>query len=208
MPKKSIHSKVNALSRKIDRLGKDVEYKFRDSAQSLSMVTTGTITDVGLGLIVPGTTVSQRIGEQLTMSSLRLRGAINYGDAFNSWRYLVILLPSIPNFVWSVADILEMPNNWFNSFYKRNSTIKFKVLADKRGYINSPVATTNQETTWKSFQQFTINLKFKKGLLVKYNLAAGASPVHNQIVVLALGDSAIPSHPEIRFVSRITYTDA
>ena len=218
MPKtnKAIVSRMKRLEKKVNKMQDDVEYKFKDSAFAFSMTSTGIVSDLGLGSIVQGTSVDDRIGRDITVSSIRVRGYLNYGDSWNKWRILVVRLPNDDNSLdgLNVADVLADTNNWYNSFYRRNSGTKFKVLADRRGYINAPISTTStladskQSTNWKPYQNINFTFKFKGGLKVSYSSDAYSVPARNPVFMILLSDSFVTDHPDYRCNTRCTFTDA
>lgn len=216
MPKNSqLAKKVKQLEKKVADIEDDIEYKYKDTAYAFNMLQTGVVSDLGLGSITSGTTTDNRLGKQINVSSIRLRGYINYGDNFNRWRILVVRLMTEDRTLdgLNVSDILADTNNWYNSFYRRHSMVKFKVEADRRGFVNGPMfnsasSSSVQATNFKPYQNLNINLKWKGGLKVTYSSDALSLPTRNPVFIILLSDSIISDHPDYRVSSRITYTDA
>lgn len=219
MPQNLLTKKLKQLEKKVNNIIDDIEYKYKDGDYQWSMVGTsiGTVSGIGLQSIPSGTQISERIGREISVSSIRFRGFVQYGDAYNKYRILVVQLPTEDRSINGVSatDILANMNDWYNSFYRRNSDVKFKVLADRRGRImsyatggSSANISTNAATQHPSFQPLNMNFKFKSGLKVSYSSDALSSPTKNDIKIILLANSTLPDHPDYKACVRITYTDA
>lgn len=100
------------------------------------------------------------------------------------------------------------------------SMIKYKVLWDRKFNLVNTISNftggngsggSNSKESWR--HDFTMDLKFKKGLVCQYDdgLSAGNSnlnPAINNIILLAVSDSTIASHPTVSFTTRMKYIDA
>ena len=89
--------------------------------------------------------------------------------------------------------------------------VKYKVLYDKKFDLFNNRQATNangaySKQNWRL--DFNIKLKFKKGLVCTYDKPLSTEPSINNIVLMAVSDSAAPPHPAIRVVSRMKYMDA
>ncbi len=89
--------------------------------------------------------------------------------------------------------------------------VKYKVLYDKKFDLFNNRQATNangaySKQNWRL--DFNIKLKFKKGLVVTYDKPLSTEPSINNVVLMAVSDSAAPPHPAIRVVSRMKYMDA
>lgn len=93
---------------------------------------------------------------------------------------------------------------------------KYRVLYDRKfNLVNTISAFTggtgsggsSSKESWR--HDFEINLKFKKGLVCQYDGGTAVlDPAINNIVLLAVSDSSVATHPTISFVSRMKYIDA
>jgi len=89
--------------------------------------------------------------------------------------------------------------------------VKYKVLYDKKFDLFNNRQATNangaySKQNWRL--DYNIKLKFPKGLVVTYDKPLDVEPSINNIVLMAVSDSAAPPHPGIRVVSRMKYMDA
>lgn len=109
-------------------------------------------------------------------------------------------------------DLVSGGNTW--------PLIKYKVLYDRKFNLVNTISAfaggtgsggSNSKESWR--HDFEINLKFPKGLVLQYdqNVGAGntnASPALNNIVIVAVSDSSLATHPTINFNTRCRYYDA
>lgn len=208
-------NQVTVLKKRVKKLEKAQEKKYRDSAMSLSMTSGHNIVDLGLGQINQGDGVHDREGSKILVNSLRIRGYINYADSVNKYRVIIFkvldpdhTMPGIQS-----TDILES-TDWYNSFYKRNSMVSFQILKDMRGWLNKPGYDTNQAayqaTSNPTHRDFTCNLNWKKGLDVRYDTSSAGYtiPTKNALYMLVMADSYASDHPDVNLVSRTTYVDS
>lgn len=173
--------------------------------------TVGSVNNVGLNTISQGNTLSQRIGDKITVKSVILNGFMQNAlstlaaDAFNNIR-IIVLQVNQPNLTASplvVTDFLEIAN--YMSLYKKRPTYKFKVLYDKHVMTNSQ---NSGGATWQPVnafrKHFKVNINFPKGLDVTFSPGT-TTPIKNNLKLLLLSDSLAVPHPSITFYSRINY---
>ena len=95
---------------------------------------------------------------------------------------------------------------------------KYEVLYDKQFNLfnnlqaQAPASTpsgcsgASTKENWR--HNFSIRVNFKKGLVCQYSKPLSDIPDLNNLLLLAVSDSAVPNHPVIRYCSRVKYMDA
>lgn len=213
--KNTVRKQVNKLKKDVSKLKRAQEKKYRDSPMSLSMTTGHQVVDLGLGSINQGDGVHDRTGSKILVTSVRVRGYVNYADSVNKYRLIIFQVYDVDHTMPGIqsSDILETTTDWYNSFYKKNSVVSFNVLRDMRGWLSKPPYDTNagayKSPPHPTHKNFTCNFKFKKGLIVKYDTSSSGytEPNTNAIYMMLLADSYASDHPDINMVSRTTFID-
>lgn len=210
------------------------EMKYFDTSLStaLSAVTTtwvaGTITDPAtfLNLCVPtvGAAINQRIGRQIKVHKIKLRGSITIApqamdtaaDASTTVRLLLVMDKQTNAAQMTAAQLLEDESNGaltIHAFQNLANVGRFQVLKDKKwhfGNLNlagSPTAGDVIQAGQKV--NFKIDHVFRKPIIVNFNTTNGgtiADIVDNSFhVVCGVNDTAFA--PSLQYVSRVCYKE-
>ena len=150
-----------------------------------------------------------RIGNKITVKTLSCRFLFNVStqDIYNRVRVIIFTVPDPGSVSAAPNDILETLN--VQSFYKKNSAVKFKIHKDftvNLGQNRASVTTAGGALALNghyhpSYTTRNFKIRFPKGLDVWYrNQNAGAAQ-KNQIGLLLISDSTILPNPERRFNS-------
>lgn len=191
--KQSTKAQLSSMKKQIKRIKKDIEYKYYDHKQdSMNVTASASVQAIGLqsihelqdesmaaGQSTPG---PERDGNKITLSRISIRGrltvaaataqtnaGIQAADQTNNIRLLLVKYDRTP-ISWSGPAISHVLTEYtqpqaFYSHYKKEGLYKIKVLKDLRfklqynGKNNDTSAVHPQEIF------FTINKKFKKGLI-------------------------------------------
>jgi len=178
------------------------ERKNVDSAQATTINTVGTIFSLGLDGLPQGTQMINRLGNEISLRSLNIRGELLTGDPTNQVRLVLI------QWLSETASLTVMNNVIFNnalggftylSSYAKEYAGKFKVLGDKLISLNT-VSTPNKIFRF-SVRRFASNV-------IRYNSqVAGNLVTKGGLFLLALSDSNVIPNVAISFESRITFVD-
>lgn len=203
-------TRLAKLEKKVRVINRTIERKFIDSDFIAAGTYTASFVDLGLQNISQGTSVSQRIGNNLSLKSIRINGWVNYSttDAWNWVRILLVLFPDKPDFVPSIGDILADTTHSATSFYRRNSTVKFRILHDWRTFVNAPLTVHAQSTNYKPYQFKNITHTFKSPIRIGYTSGTTGAPERNNIQCIVIANSSIVDHPDYSANVRLLYTDA
>ena len=225
--------KGTALAKKVARLSKKVynlsQNNFIDRAVQLSGISSSGYTQydwTGQGLIQDGTERDERIGNKITIKSLQLKFRLTYAtgsvlstsDQFNRVRMIVFVIKDIDAVSPpGITDILQ--TNSVDSFYKKDSEVKYTILYDKLWNLQNPeylvktgatatppsTIVATQSCTYPPFKSVTETIKFANGLALHYKGAAATQPIKNSIGIALISDSSAPGHPYIDMNTRLTY---
>lgn len=215
MPKsrysRSTSKKVNKLARQVSTLIKAPERKAHDILFNNNIGTTPNMWWFMEGLSI-GTDVDQRIGEKVTLKSLRLRVTLTSADVYNDVRVMIFRLrPTGTSLSDYVDNLLQNPTDPFNSFLKRNGTIKYRLIYDKRILMGGRLGNNNGGTasTIAQVKPLLINVPVPKGGLSTHftpsNTIAGTCESY---MMLIFSDSGVTPYPVISGYARCVYTDA
>lgn len=160
-------------------------------------VTSG-VGDVGLigdlSVISQGIGDQQRVGDQLTPTSMEFWYDWNVADSFNRCR--VIVFRWLDNSTPSVNDVLLATTLLPRVFasYNKDNRAKFNILYDKT-HVGSILPASNSIMAGSKSRKLT----------GKINYEAASTSGNSHIFICALSDSVAVSHPTLRFYSRINF---
>lgn len=202
---KTNRSKINKLI--------SADKTFLDSQYSESITNAGSFINVGLTSIATGTGEGEKQGDKIVVKSLQMRlrfsvlnSSLVDSDAFNNLRVILVQFPQ-PNLTGSpitATDILEV-SNW-NSFYKKRGNIQYKILMDKKIYLdNQQLGGTPRWQPITAHQRYCdVNFKFPKGITVTY-VPTQSTVIKNDLKLFVISDSAIPGHPTMDGYMRLNF---
>lgn len=206
---KTNRSKINKLI--------SADKTFLDSQYSESITTAGSFINVGLTSIATGTGEGEKQGDKIVVKSLQMRlrfsvlnSSVINADAFNNIRVILVQFPQ-PNLTGSpvtATDVLEV-SNW-NSFYKKRGNIQYKILMDKKIYLDNQQLPGSGagSTRWNAItphQRYCdVNFRFTKGITVTY-VPTQSTVIKNDLKLFLISDSAIPGHPTMDGYMRLNF---
>lgn len=154
-----------------------------------------------------GTGENARIGETVSVKTLKMRYLLQLGDTTNIVRIMIVreyqssvdassvIIPLIPQ------DVLEASGNIpdsLTSTYSINNGGRYQILYDK-------VHLLTNDYRPEVYEILTIPLNFK----LHYNPDdSSTKPITNQIYLFAFSDSSSTSHPQLSFISQVDYVDS
>ncbi len=198
-----LKKQLNILKR---RVNKDIEHRWSDDGNYVFQVpgAGGTTNTIGLDTIAQGDNFNNRTGNKITLKSLHLKGQMIVSDSHNFVRIMLVQILSL-NQIVIPSDVLQPDattgNPTIYSPYRKESRIKFNVLRDKFYKL--------QEVAAGSVYPFLVNVdmsyKWKKGLTITYNQVGNTTPIYNNILVIAISDSQLATHPTFRGFRRTTW---
>jgi len=149
-----------------------------------------------LAPVPQGTTDSTRVGDQLVIRHMRLKGScvLAAADVTNLMRILI--------FYWHphttpVASDIMLDNGAATSVFSEYSTDhrkEFTVMYDK--LFNLDAAHVQQ--IWEFNKKLNIKVQF---------VAASTTTAHNMPYIMCLSDSSAAAHPTFGFSYKLTYID-
>lgn len=225
--------RARTLAKKVARLSKKVysqsQMCFIDKQTQLTGISASGYTQydwTGQGNISDGTERNERIGNKITVKSLQLRFRVSYAtgsvlttsDQFNRVRMIVFVIKDINTTTPpGITDILQ--SNEVDSFYKKDSEVKYSILYDKMWNLQNPVYPVKtgindtpastliavQSCAYPPFKSVKHTIKFPKGLVLHYKSPAAAQPILNSIGIALISDSSALGHPFIDMNTRLVY---
>lgn len=156
---------------------------------------------------------STRIGNKITVKKLNCRFLFNCSenDIYNQVRVIIFTIPDPGSTSAAPLDILETLN--VQSFYKKNSSVKFKIHKDFTVKLEQYKQTITQATgqlnlngrTYPSWCTREFVIPFPKGLDVWFRGANAGSPIKNQLGLLLISDSTVLPHPAVQLKTRLHF---
>lgn len=226
-------SKNKSLARKVAKLQKKVynitQSCFKDKSIQLSGISSSGYTQfdwTAQGDIADGSERDERLGNKIVVRSLNLKFKVNYAtgsvlstsDQFNRVRMIVFVIKDI-NVTTppGITDILQ--TNEVDSFYKKDSEVKYTILYDQLWNLQNPEWTVKtgagdtppstiigcQSCVYPPFKSVSTKINFPKGLPLHYKGAATSQPILNSIGIALISDSSAIGHPYIDMNSRLVY---
>lgn len=160
-----------------------------------------------LSIIAQGDTDTERDGDQLTLSSVNIRGRVLVGDTTNIVRIIFyqwrpITSPTIPDILSPGVDATNID---IFSLYNHDKRSQFKILSDKT-YVLAGFGTSASPYGPASEKYFTMTLN--KKLIKKLQYNNGSSTVgSNQVWYLAISDSQATPNPTLSMKVRFNFYD-
>lgn len=252
--KKSVDKKqtkqIKQLQKEVKELQEPIERKFLDTVFSQQLKVTdianGLVSQKVLNNVLPagftgGSTgnqdiLSQRVGKNITMDSLHIRGSIFYNPdnlvnpgANAKVRILIVCYPQylgnaggsdIGN-VLTPASAITNQDCWVNAHYNRFPKSEYTVLYDKTYMLQNQTSEIDSVSTSQNIpvypnRKFLIIKEKIKGAMRKAEwgtLESISNPNRSVIVMYAIPDitdaqSSVNETPKVNFNCRLHYLDA
>lgn len=153
---------------------------------------------VSLSDVPAGTTDLTRVGDSLSIRSIRVMGKILSADTTNTYRIIVFqwLDDQTPTPANVLSSVYVGTVNGVNSPYYHDQRKKFRVLWDKR---------FNVDNVSHAQQLFDTKHLFPSTKKISFN--AGGTTGNAKIYMLLISDSGAAPHPTLDFVSQLSYND-
>lgn len=183
-------------------LKKEIESKFFDSSVNSTLSTTASAIPPLSGFS-RGTGVSNFIGMKVKPIYLTIRGTLQGSDNTNYVRILVIqdkAVSGTPN----TSTIFQNTSYPWLSPLNVDYIDSYTVLADRLYSFRTFESAAGTFTG--TVRPFKIKISGKKMRQITYTAAGSADS--GQLWIIAVSDSALPSHPGYVMLTRFTYTDA
>jgi hypothetical protein len=182
---------------------------YYDKNMGFDVSNTGVFHKIGLQDLSQGDGEGNRQGDKITIKSIQLRLYLSVlnttllnDDAFNNVRLVLIQLecPPIAGALFQTTDVLQY-DSWF-SLYRKRPDVHYKVLMDKTYYMDNQGFKTGEASSpvWQPVSKHQAKcdtlITFPKGLEVTF-AASSATVIKNDLVLLAISDSAVTGHPGV-----------
>lgn len=177
------------------------KYRFYQSGSTVSSLGYALyLTDVPIG-----TSDTTRIGDQISLRSVRFKITATVADTTNWVR--VILFQYIPQIdsstftptTYPIANILIDTTTTWLSPYSHDNRYNFRILYDKTHLVVSN--QSNQLTMFKGFIK-----KFPRDKIQYY--AGSTTTQVNAIHMLILSDSGVAPHPSFTYSIKLNFSDS
>lgn len=225
--KKRVDARQNAKIARLQRIvNSQLERKWIDDSSPATSITSGGSLTQSLinleniyatGATVGGTTIipsshTTRLGNKISLKKLTVKfHQVNSNtDLYNNIRVIFFILPDPDNIALgtpAVTDILETAD--WQSFYKKNSKFKYRILYDKTtttgGWSDTVNTSLSAGVGIPVAKNYTMTMTWKKGLPVHYKDEQANNPIKNQLWFLFISDSSAPNHPSIQTHSRLHF---
>lgn len=183
-----------------NKINKRTEKKYYDShAQGQAADYAGGTSQ--LTTIAQGDDVFDRNGDEAYLRSVRVKGSILNGDATNIFRLLVVQF-----FGNTADDTFQMDDIFGTAYIGSVSLVNAPYVHDLRKNINvmyDRSFTLNDELSPCLFD--TGYLKIAKRKII---FSQGATTATNHIYLVRMSDSAAAAHPQVTWLSRVTFNDS
>lgn len=147
-----------------------------------------------------GASGGQHLGDECVVRSIWLRYTMNVADISNFLRVILFVWkPNLGYVAPSAAAILKTITNPYNltSMYNEDGEDQYRILYD----VTHCLATQGGTPYVKSET-------IKRKLNLKQDYLTGSSNCSNNLYLLLVSDSAVPSDPFITWSSQVGFTDA
>lgn len=213
--RKTLSSKVNNLSKKVNSIVKATETKTHEYTFTSIVSTSGDHVWL-VEQIHNGTSAGQRIGDVITLKNLQLNFRVSIDpagslpDNINDMRILIIKTkyeasPILDNYLEDVSA-----GNFMLSPYKINPPNSYKILYDRKfanlgwqlgksGDSTTPTVTVPRQV----YRSVNINLK---NMNQAYDFTT-ANPKEETLLLFLMSDSSVISHPKFDCYCRVRYQD-
>lgn len=179
------------------KLRNDAELKFHVEHNVNTVLNTGFVSI--LSDPTTGNTDETKVGDKITMKSLRLNYIVSNGDAINFVRVCIFQFtdsnnpgnPTVASCLQNVAYPIVSPWNHDNVHSK-----KYKVLYDKVHFLSEANNASN-------IASVTINKGFNRNL----QFEGGGPSAVGHLYIMVISDSGAAPSPAIEYYSKLQYTD-
>lgn len=201
---KTFANKVNAVIKKTaEKKYVDWSLYKANSNSDLSCTSTGTLVNTtSIASIINGTGENKRIGDEIKLISLEVRGRVYMGASqdFNNITRIIILQwrqaqAELSTF-WQIIQNFDVGSPTILSSYNPTWAGQFRILMDRRFNLSSAGASTI------SFRKVFHKLDKK----IKFNSVSG-QPIKDEIFIIAISDSGASPHPNLGLEMRVKFID-
>lgn len=216
---------IKYLKKKVKELTDPIELKWCDNLSAGgSISSSGTVTSLTNLTVWAGSNLTRHLareGTTVVLTSYRFKGLVQIPmtgvslDSNNRVRIIIVRIIDNANSP-AITDILQ--TNDIDSFYKIGGQVKYAKMFDKTYNMTgfTQTVTTGQSAlgqckeSWR--HPFNVDLKKsigKTGLKLTYNATSGSGddPNNNGMYMLLISDSSVPTHPTIKYKSRMRFRD-
>lgn len=147
-----------------------------------------------------GSSGGQHLGDECVLKSLWLRYTMNVADVSNYLRMIIFVWkPNLGYVAPAASSILKTTTNPYNltSMLNEDGEDQYKILYDVTHCL-----ATNAGTPYIKSETIQRKLNLRQDYLT------GSSNCSNNIYMLLVSDSAVPSDPFITWSSQVGFTDA
>lgn len=179
-------------------IAKNEEIKYANVNNQISPSTTPGI--YNLANTSQGSSGGAHLGDECILKSLWFRYTMNVADVSNYLRMIIFVWkPNMGYVAPSASAILKTTTNPYNltSMYNEDGEDQYRILYDVTHCL-----ATNAGTPYIKSETIQRKLNLKQDYLT------GSSNCSNNIYVLLVSDSAVPSDPFITWSSQVGFTDA
>lgn len=186
-----LQQSVRVIKSQFEKKYIDYPVAFQNDGQSVTMYEI-------LGNITQGDGVTQRTGNRIAVTQIRMSGALQSesNDAYNQHRTTMTWSSSQ---VFSSGDFLNGGNAY--NFHQPQNINKMKPFYDKVSMLNTQVS--GYSNTVRIFK--VVNYRIPK--IVKW-ISGSATPSENSLYIATVSDSGVTPYPESCFNVRVYFTDA
>lgn len=175
----------------------NVEYKFYDTDDSVSLGTSGTI--YNLAPIPQGDGSSSRDGRSIKLKSLFIKGSLQLNPSATTSRVRIMVVMKINNGLSAPVATDVLDTVLMNSLRNLDNTDNIKVLYDKRFIIDS---NRQSELYWQFYKKLNHRQQYQIGA------TAGVATVLERFgfYLIAFSDEATNT-PTMLYTSRVRFID-
>lgn len=146
-----------------------------------------------------GTSDSNRIGDQITMLTARIRYSLELADTTNAVRVIILAFKDVNFAAFTMSDLMNTIGSSTEeqevmSYYNRDQLTRFQILYDKIHFLDE----------FHPYLQQDLVIKLKD---MKQQFVGGSQDCSNQIFIVAYSDSAAATHPQLQVSARFTFID-
>lgn len=219
----SLRRRVARVAKGVKNLRRLIEYKYYDTATGTTAIGNTTATNAAILLVDPaaGTGVTQRVGRNITVHRISIRGTFSYAEVGTAtdalpMRFRVALVMDrrvttpgtapVIDTIWD--DAAGGGNAWVDSYRNLQNYSHYKILWDKVFWINPFDVTVLLDPTRPARAMLRKNFKMK----IPCEFDASANPVRNSMWLIFVGDRSSTTnsfYPIIQgLYTRAVYSDS
>lgn len=208
---KSTYNRLTVVEKKVRALQKDVELKCLDTTLNFNFRTVAAIPSTGqLSLIPIGTDVHSRIGDKVTITSIRVRGTANIDPATaadaGTVCQLYVILDRQPNGAAATYADIFTDTNIFNALRNIQHTDRFMTL----GVIT--VTCKPQAGVSGAYNNDIVPFDFYRKCKIPMQFSAGTGAItsisSNNIFLVQGSEGYNDNTVHVNGVARLTYSDS